>query len=92
MLRYFVRLHNPAFFGGRGCVDATATTMKLLTHNFMSSPVKGVQNGYPLRLEATKTEERDAEFNAEFMARMVGKIDYAAARIAADAVRPSVAH
>ena len=50
--------------------------MKLLTHNMLMSP--GTRNGYPLAIEVEKMEEVEAEFNAEFMARMVDKIDYGA--------------
>ena len=61
--------------------------MKLLTHNFLASPVKGVQQGYPFQLVADTTEEREAEFNAEFVARMLPKLNYAVLRTAAEAVR-----
>jgi multifunctional methyltransferase subunit TRM112 len=50
--------------------------MKLLTHNMLMSP--GTRNGYPLGIEVEKMEEVEAEFNAEFIARMVGKIEYSA--------------
>ena len=48
--------------------------MKLLTHNMLMSP--GTRNGYPLGVEAEKVDKTEAEFNGDFMARMVGKIDY----------------
>ena len=50
--------------------------MKLLTHNMLMSP--GTRNGYPLAIEVEKMEEVESEFNSEFMARMVEKIDYGA--------------
>jgi hypothetical protein len=50
--------------------------MKLLTHNMLMSP--GTRNGFPLAIEVEKMEEVEAEFNAEFMARMVEKLDYGA--------------
>ena len=50
--------------------------MKLLTHNMLMSP--GTRNGYPLGIEVEKMEEVEAEFNSEFTARMVEKLDYAA--------------
>jgi len=37
--------------------------MKLLTHNFLQCHVKGVKNGYPLKIEAAKIEERDADYD-----------------------------
>ena len=50
--------------------------MKLLTHNMLMSP--GTRDGFPLGIEVEKMEEVEAEFNAEFMVRMVDKIDYGA--------------
>lgn len=50
--------------------------MKLLTHNMLMSP--GTRNGFPLAIEVEKMEEVEAQFNAEFMARMVEKLDYGA--------------
>ena len=49
---------------------------QLLTHNMLTSP--GTRNGFPLAIEAEKVEEVEAEFNAEFMARMVEKLEYPA--------------
>jgi hypothetical protein len=37
--------------------------MKLLTHNFLQCHVKGVKNGYPLKIEAVKIEVRDADYD-----------------------------
>ena len=53
-----------------------ARAMRLLTHNMLMSP--GTKNGYPLAIEVEKMEETESEFNADFTARMVAKIDYAA--------------
>ena len=52
-----------------------STPMKLLTHNMLMSP--GTRNGFPLAIEVEKLEEVEAEFNGDFMARMVEKVDYA---------------
>jgi hypothetical protein len=38
--------------------------MKLLTHNMLASTIKGVQNGFPLRIEAAEVVEREADFDA----------------------------
>ena len=54
----------------------SARAMKLLTHNMLMSP--GTKNGYPLAIEVEKMETVEAEFNGEFTARMVEKLDYAA--------------
>ena len=50
--------------------------MKLLTHNMLMSP--GTRNGYPLAIEVENMEEVETEFNGDFVARMVEKLDYAA--------------
>ena len=55
---------------------SSARAMKLLTHNMLMSP--GTKNGYPLAIEVEKMETVEAEFNGEFTARMVEKLDYAA--------------
>jgi len=49
---------------------------QLLTHNMLMSP--GTHNGFPLRIEVEQMEEVEAEFNGEFTARMVSKIEYRA--------------
>lgn len=51
--------------------------MKLLTHNILTSKVlKNVVTGYPLKIEAFKVEVKKADFQPEFIARMLKKIDY----------------
>ncbi|XP_054426934.1 multifunctional methyltransferase subunit TRM112-like protein [Pteronotus mesoamericanus] len=53
--------------------------MKLLTHNFLSSHVKGVgPRGFPLRLQASEVRIMPVEFNPEFVARMIPKVEWAA--------------
>jgi len=53
--------------------------MKLLVHNMLTSNmIKGVTKGFPLGIEATKIEEKEAEFNPEFISRMVPKLDWEA--------------
>lgn len=37
--------------------------MKLVTHNFLACNVKGVKNGYPLKIDAETVEVRDADFD-----------------------------
>ncbi|VDD91844.1 unnamed protein product [Enterobius vermicularis] len=63
--------------------------MKLMTHNFLSSKfLKGVVNGYPLLLSATKTEVRIKEFdyNEQFVKKIVPRLDYGVLRLAAESV------
>jgi multifunctional methyltransferase subunit TRM112 len=51
--------------------------MKLLTHNMLTSKVlKSVVTGYPLKIEASKIETTKTDFQPEFVARMLKKIDY----------------
>ncbi|XP_049748326.1 multifunctional methyltransferase subunit TRM112-like protein isoform X2 [Elephas maximus indicus] len=59
--------------------------MKLLTHNLLSSHVRGVgPRGYPLRLQATEVRINPVEFNPDFVARMIPKVEWAALLEAAD--------
>ena len=39
---------------------------------------KGVKNGYPLKIEAEKVENIEAEFNADFVTRMLPKLEWSA--------------
>lgn len=58
--------------------------MKLLAHNFLSSNfLKGVKEGYPLILTATKKEVKEHEYNEVFVQRMIPKINYGVLREAA---------
>ncbi|KAK6105947.1 hypothetical protin, conserved [Brugia malayi] len=58
--------------------------MKLLTHNFLSSVfLKGVTEGYPLILSATRKEITEHEYNDSFIQRMIPKLNYGAFREAA---------
>ncbi len=50
--------------------------MKLLTHNMLTSHVKGVKNGYPLKLVAKQVVLKTVDFNSEFVARMLPKVDW----------------
>lgn len=37
--------------------------MKLLTHNMLACTIKGVKNGFPLKIEAEEVVEREADFD-----------------------------
>ncbi|XP_077212970.1 multifunctional methyltransferase subunit TRM112 homolog A-like [Tasmannia lanceolata] len=52
--------------------------MRLLTHNMLSCNIKGVVNGFPLRLEVEKFVEKEAEFKADFLRNMFSKIEWKA--------------
>lgn len=50
--------------------------MRLLTHNMLKSNIRGVVNGYPLKIEGTNIEEEPAEYNEDMVKRMSMKIDW----------------
>ncbi|KAK9272454.1 hypothetical protein L1049_002827 [Liquidambar formosana] len=52
--------------------------MRLLTHNMLSSNIKGVTNGFPLRLEIEKAVEKQVDFNVDFLKNMFVKIEWKA--------------
>ena len=52
--------------------------MRLLTHNMLSSNIKGVSNGFPLRIEVGKVVEKQVDFNADFLRNMFPKIEWKA--------------
>lgn len=52
--------------------------MRLLTHNMLSSNIKGVTNGFPLRIEAEKVVEKTVDFNADFLKNMFAKVEWKA--------------
>ncbi|XP_042492117.1 multifunctional methyltransferase subunit TRM112 homolog A-like [Macadamia integrifolia] len=52
--------------------------MRLLTHNMLSSNIKGVTNGFPLRLEVEKSVLKEVEFNPDFLRNMFPKIEWKA--------------
>ena len=59
--------------------------MKLLTHNMLSSKaIKNVKEGFPLLIEARDVKVSEAEFNPDFIAKIIPKVDWDALRRAAD--------
>ena len=51
--------------------------MKLLTHNMLTSKcIKVVVTGYPLIIEAKDVKVSEVEFNADFVSRILPKIDW----------------
>lgn len=52
--------------------------MRLLTHNMLSSNIKGVTNGFPLLIEPTKVVEKQVDFNPDFLKNMFVKVDWKA--------------
>lgn len=60
--------------------------MRLLTHNMLSSNVRGVSNGYPLTLEVVKWSTKEVELNADFLRGILPKLDWPALVAATRAV------
>ena len=51
--------------------------MKLLTHNMLTSKcMKAVVTGYPLTIQARDVKVSEVEFNQDFIARIIPKIDW----------------
>ncbi|KAK1262903.1 TRM112-like protein [Acorus gramineus] len=50
--------------------------MRLLTHNMLSSNIKGVTNGYPLRLEAEKWSVKEVDLNRDFLTNIFPRIEW----------------
>ncbi|KAK2143105.1 hypothetical protein LSH36_877g01019 [Paralvinella palmiformis] len=51
--------------------------MKLITHNMLSSNIiKGVKNGYPLGIQATDVQVNEVDFNPDFVARIIPKLQW----------------
>ncbi|CAN7127671.1 unnamed protein product [Brassica rapa subsp. narinosa] len=52
--------------------------MRLITHNMLSCNIKGVKNGFPLKIEAEKVIEKEVDFNPDFLRHMFAKIEWKA--------------
>ena len=52
--------------------------MKLLTHNMLSCHIKGVQNGFPFRIDPVKVEEVDADFDPDFLRHIFPRLEWKA--------------
>lgn len=57
--------------------------MKLITHNMLSCPIKGVKNGFPFRIEVGEVATREADFDPTFLRHILPRIEYGALRAAA---------
>uniref|UniRef100_UPI00398F3949 multifunctional methyltransferase subunit TRM112-like protein n=1 Tax=Pristiophorus japonicus TaxID=55135 RepID=UPI00398F3949 len=60
--------------------------MKLLTHNLLSSHVRGVSCGFPLLLRASEVKINNVDFNQEFISRMIPKMEWSALVDAAESI------
>ena len=52
--------------------------MKLITHNFLQSIVKGVTKPYPLLIKSTETDAFECDFSAENVKSMISRLEYPA--------------
>lgn len=52
--------------------------MRLLTHNYLQSNVKGTDKGYPLCIEPSKIEYEESPVDTEFVRALLPKINYEA--------------
>lgn len=57
--------------------------MRLVTHNMLRCNAKGVENGYPLLIEAERVEVVAHEYDAEVVTGLLRKINFAALKGAA---------
>lgn len=64
--------------------------MKLLTHNMLACNIKGVENGYPFKIEAAEVVERAAEYDPDFLRHIYPKLEWPAFLEAARTVRVCV--
>jgi len=57
--------------------------MKLKTHNMLTSNIlKGVTKGFPLKIKPVKVENVTVDYNRDFIARILPRIEYDALRAA----------
>lgn len=52
--------------------------MKLITHNMLTCNIKGVKNGFPFKIEAEDVQLKEADYNPEFLVRMMQKLEWKA--------------
>ncbi|KAI9221304.1 hypothetical protein BC828DRAFT_82274 [Blastocladiella britannica] len=57
--------------------------VRLLTHNMLQCHVKGCTNGFPLRFQNAEVEHSEQDINADFLANMIPRLDWAALRTTA---------
>eukprot|EP00577_Skeletonema_sp_RCC1716_P031719 CAMPEP_0113394956 /NCGR_PEP_ID=MMETSP0013_2-20120614/12869_1 /TAXON_ID=2843 ORGANISM="Skeletonema costatum, Strain 1716" /NCGR_SAMPLE_ID=MMETSP0013_2 /ASSEMBLY_ACC=CAM_ASM_000158 /LENGTH=88 /DNA_ID=CAMNT_0000278999 /DNA_START=26 /DNA_END=289 /DNA_ORIENTATION=+ /assembly_acc=CAM_ASM_000158 len=50
--------------------------MRLLTHNFLQSNVKGTEKGYPLNIEVTTIKYEESPVDKEFLLNLLPKVNY----------------
>jgi multifunctional methyltransferase subunit TRM112 len=60
--------------------------MILLTQNLLTSPMAGAADQKPLAIEATEVEEKEREYNEDFLKRILDRLDWPAFVAAAKSV------
>ena len=67
--------------------------MKLLTHNMLACHIKGVQNGFPFKIDAQKVRKVDADYDPDFLRHIYPRLEWPALREAAQSMgEPSTSH
>mmetsp|Transcript_34807 Transcript_34807/g.84112 ORF Transcript_34807/g.84112 Transcript_34807/m.84112 type:complete len:134 (-) Transcript_34807:411-812(-) len=62
--------------------------MRLLTHNFLKSNVKGTENGYPLNIEVTTVRCDESPVDKEFLLGLLPKVNYSGLQAAVRQMGP----
>ena len=52
--------------------------MRILTHNYLKSIVKGAKEGYPLAINATGVEEEETDVDPSFLSGVLPKLEWSA--------------
>jgi multifunctional methyltransferase subunit TRM112 len=66
--------------------------MRLLTHNVLRCAIKGVEDGYPLKIEPTDVQMEESPFRPEFVQHVASTLNWPALRQAAKEVRAVMLH
>jgi multifunctional methyltransferase subunit TRM112 len=61
--------------------------MRLLTHNYLQSNVRGTEKGYPLIIEADEVLIEESPLDQELLAKLIPKLDYAVLRAAVEQLK-----
>ena len=62
--------------------------MRLLTHNYLKSNVRGTENGYPLTIEAKRILYEESPMDPEFILEILKKVNYSTLQIAVQQITP----
>jgi multifunctional methyltransferase subunit TRM112 len=60
--------------------------MKLLTHNMLACHIRGVENGYPFKIEAVEVARHPAEYDPDFLRHILPRLEWPALLEGAKAV------